>query len=130
MRAVVLMRDAARSIAASRFFGSVSVGLCTRARHPSSTATCVVRLARRLAAFCLLVAIGSCYRGGRRLFGAGLVTLRVLCPPRSVEHADEARAGAAAALFAHDLGVDAQGELGVGVSHLVHDVDGVLAAQV
>src|SRR5271163_5346395 len=108
MRAVVLMRDAARSIAASRFFGSVSVGLCTRARQPSSMVTRVVRLATRLAAFCLLVAIGSCYRAGRGLFGAGLVTPGVLCPPRSVEYADEAGAGAAAALFAHDLGVDAQ----------------------
>jgi hypothetical protein len=51
-------------------------------------------------------------------------------PPRSVEHTDEPCPGSAAALFAHNLGVDAQGELGVGVAHLVHDVDGVLAAQV
>ena len=33
MRAVVLMRDVARSIISARFFGSVSTGLCKRERQ-------------------------------------------------------------------------------------------------
>lgn len=67
--------------------------------------------------------------GRRDQYGLIWMELGSVCPPCPVEHSDEPCSGSAAALFAHDLGVDAQRELGVGVAHLVHDVDGVLAAQ-
>ena len=121
--------DPARLIAAARFFGSGSAGLCTGDSRPLLAATRVAEEAARLVEFCRFVAMmNSSYRDLCRIINRCLGLGVRLRPARPVEHADEPRPGSPAALFAHDLRVDAQGELGVGVAHLVHDVDGVLAA--
>jgi hypothetical protein len=100
IRAVVLLRDVARSITCLRRLGSVTVGCVTRERQLSSTGTRAREVAR-LVDCCRLTAMTSSYRDGRRLICIGLVASAVLRPPRPVEHADEAGAGAAAALFGY-----------------------------
>jgi hypothetical protein len=98
------MRVAARLTDSARFFGSVSVGLCTRERQ--STVTRPFRDTAR-EGVCRLAAMMNLYYRDRCSIRIGLGLGLSLSPPCSVEDTDEPGAGAAAALFAHDLGVDA-----------------------
>jgi hypothetical protein len=78
IRAVVLIRDVARSIVSARFFGSVTVGLCTRERQ--SMVPRPFRDTADLEEIVRLAAItSSSYRDHHRLISANAVGLR---PPR------------------------------------------------
>lgn len=84
------MMDPARLIAAARFFGSDSAGLCTGESRPLPAATRAAEGAARLVEVCRLAAMmNSSYRDPFGLIRTSLGLGLSLGPPRAVKDADE-----------------------------------------